>query len=120
MIRLQLDENLLYKNTEYCGSIFTQTSFPFKYKFSARINMEHGSSICSEICDDNYKRYVGFEENNECIRRYFSFNTRRTGCVGREPHQHHRLALQVVLGERRAAGSGELKFAGHAAKESRR
>ena len=40
--------------------------------------MEYGSNICSEICDDNYKRYVGFRENNACIRRYFSPNTVNT------------------------------------------
>lgn len=37
--------------------------------------MEYGTSICSETCDDNYQRFVGFQENNECIRAYFSPNT---------------------------------------------
>jgi hypothetical protein len=30
------------------------------------------------ICDDNFMRYVGWEENNFCIREYFSKNTVKT------------------------------------------
>ena len=29
----------------------------------------------SNIADDNFLRYVGYSENNECIRSYFSQNT---------------------------------------------
>jgi len=39
--------------------------------------MEHGINICSESCDDNYTRHVGFQENNKCIQEYFSPNTVR-------------------------------------------
>lgn len=41
--------------------------------------MEYSQSICTTTpCDDNYKRFVGWNQNNECIRVYFSVNTVET------------------------------------------
>lgn len=35
--------------------------------------MEYATPICaSGQCDDNYYRYVGWQESNDCIRKYFS------------------------------------------------
>ena len=35
--------------------------------------MEYGSMICeANLCDANYTRYVGYQETNDCIRRYYS------------------------------------------------
>jgi hypothetical protein len=37
--------------------------------------MEHALKICGEACDFNYLRHVGWGENNECIRKYYSPET---------------------------------------------
>ena len=38
--------------------------------------MEFATKICNgDICDDNFMRYVGYKENNNCIRKYFSQET---------------------------------------------
>tara|TARA_X000000950_G_C13801392_1_gene613676 strand:- start:198 stop:698 length:501 start_codon:yes stop_codon:yes gene_type:complete len=38
--------------------------------------MEYGTKIeAPEICDSNFMRFVGYEQNNDCIRKYFSQNT---------------------------------------------
>ena len=40
--------------------------------------MEHGVEICGSVCDDNYNRYVGWEESNVCIKKYFHASTVQT------------------------------------------
>lgn len=40
--------------------------------------MEYGTQICDSFCDDNYIKYVGYEENNQCIRKYYDPITVRT------------------------------------------
>ena len=40
--------------------------------------MEHGKTLCGQICDDNFMRYVGWKEDNYCIKKYFSKETIRT------------------------------------------
>ena len=38
--------------------------------------MEYASKICDgTLCDLNYLRYVGWDESNECVRKYFSKET---------------------------------------------
>jgi hypothetical protein len=39
--------------------------------------MEYGIEICESVRDDNYNRNVGYKEDNDCIRKYFSTNTLR-------------------------------------------
>ena len=39
--------------------------------------MEYATEICEPIRDDNYIRNVGYKEDNQCIRKYFSTNTLR-------------------------------------------
>ena len=39
--------------------------------------MEYGCEICDLPCDDNYIKYVGYSEDNACIRKYYSEETRR-------------------------------------------
>lgn len=34
--------------------------------------MEYAQEICSETCDDNFIKHVGYKEINECIKEYFS------------------------------------------------
>jgi len=36
---------------------------------------QYGTSVCGELCDSNYTRHVGYQENNECIRKYFAVET---------------------------------------------
>jgi hypothetical protein len=38
-------------------------------------NGDISSNACENICDDNFYRYVGYKENNDCIRKYFSKET---------------------------------------------
>ena len=37
--------------------------------------MEYGTTICGQICDNNFMKYVGYTENNGCIKEYFSPET---------------------------------------------
>ena len=38
--------------------------------------MEYASKICNApICDLNFMRHVGWEESNDCIKKYFSKET---------------------------------------------
>lgn len=37
--------------------------------------MEHGLKICGETIDMNYQRYVGWSENNLCVRKFYSPQT---------------------------------------------
>jgi hypothetical protein len=39
--------------------------------------MEYAKPLNHEICDNNYMKYVGYQENNECIKEYFSKRTIR-------------------------------------------
>jgi hypothetical protein len=39
------------------------------------MNMTQSANTCNDICDDNYYRYVGYKENNDCIQQYFSKET---------------------------------------------
>lgn len=34
--------------------------------------MEYGTKICGTICDSNYVKYVGYEQSNTCVKKYFS------------------------------------------------
>jgi hypothetical protein len=34
--------------------------------------MEYAMPICDSVCDNNFYKHVGWEENNSCIRKYFS------------------------------------------------
>ena len=34
--------------------------------------MEYAQDICSETCDNNYMKHVGYKETNECMKDYFS------------------------------------------------
>lgn len=40
--------------------------------------MEYATEICSQFCDDNYIKHVGYKENNSCIKKYFDASTVRT------------------------------------------
>ena len=40
--------------------------------------MEYATKVDGYICDDNYVRYVGYKEDNVCIREYFGTKTVRT------------------------------------------
>lgn len=40
--------------------------------------MEYGTEICGASCDDNYIKYVGYSESNNCIKKYFDISTVRT------------------------------------------
>lgn len=40
--------------------------------------MEHGVEICGTFCDDNYMRYVLWQESTGCIQKYFSAETVQT------------------------------------------
>lgn len=33
---------------------------------------------CNEICDDNFYRYVGYQENNDCLKKLFAPQTIKT------------------------------------------
>ena len=38
--------------------------------------MEYGIKLCNdEVCDDNYIKHVGYEQNNVCIKAYFNKGT---------------------------------------------
>ena len=37
--------------------------------------MEYATKINGDICNLNYVRYVGYEESNECIKKFFSQET---------------------------------------------
>lgn len=37
--------------------------------------MNYGLETCGEKCDLNYIRHVGWDENNECFRKYYSDKT---------------------------------------------
>ena len=40
--------------------------------------MEYAQSICGDsICDDDFIKYVGYTEDNACIRKYYSPETRK-------------------------------------------
>lgn len=37
--------------------------------------MEYGTTIGGQICDNNYMKHVGYSEDNDCIKTYFSQET---------------------------------------------
>lgn len=46
---------------------------------SPQANFNPNSPVFKDkICDDNFMRYVGFQENNDCIKYYFSNDTVKT------------------------------------------
>jgi hypothetical protein len=42
------------------------------------MNMTQSANTCENICDTNFIKHVGYQENNDCIRQYFSQETVNT------------------------------------------
>lgn len=41
--------------------------------------MQYGTEICQDaFCDNNYVKHVGYKQNNECIKKYYSIETLKT------------------------------------------
>ena len=40
--------------------------------------MNQSANTCENICDTNFIKHVGYQENNDCIRQYFSQETVNT------------------------------------------
>jgi hypothetical protein len=74
---------LTFANT--CYIKVHKDDVPFLMKWNIVLNdnlciskMEYATKISDDICDSNYMRFVGYKEDNPCIRKYFDISTVRT------------------------------------------